>query len=104
MVGGTKAPPTFFCIDHGDSKDKQIGRFQMLFAPEAGENLKTVQHGTQKRTFAFPGGLPLATSKSRRTVAPLAIAGVALALFVSASYASAQVQCGTRLGSQDLQS
>ena len=41
--------------------------------------------------------------KFRRTVAPLAIVGLVLGLFVSASYASAQAQCGTRL-TQDLQS
>ncbi len=47
----------------------------------------------------------MAILRTRRTVAPLAIVGVALGLFVfvSAPHASAQVQCGNRL-TQDLQS
>src|ERR1700674_1012172 len=103
MVGGTKVSSTFFCIVHGDSKKNRSARFQMPFALQAGEDLKTVQHGSHNRSSAFPGGLPLEISKFRRTVAPLVIVGLALGLFVLASHASAQVPCGTHL-TQDLQS
>src|ERR1700687_5456280 len=91
MVRGARGAPHFFCVDHGESNTNRSARFQMLFALEAGEDLKTVQHGSQKRTFAFPGGLPLAILKLRRTVAPLAIVGLVLGCFVLASHASAQV-------------